>query len=124
MHHHEVAIQAIVDLHPGAKTVGFSKAVAAIMDERFPETIIPDAWLMDVEAKVLTAFEVEDSHPVPAYKMLRYARLWWWLDDCDWTLVLKVCGRWGDDLRPIDLLAYDMRAKRLMAQRKREAQQP
>jgi hypothetical protein len=110
---HNIAVQSILDRHPEAVTKGFMDAVAKALDERFPETIIPEAYLVEAREQTITAFEVEDSHPIPEHKMARYTRLWWWMDGMGWTLALRVCGRWGDDLRPVDLLTYSLRAKRL-----------
>lgn len=112
MRPHEATVRKILQDYPGAETVGFSKAVAKIIGFRFPDIIVPDAWLLDADNSVLTAFEVEDGHHLSAGKKQRYARLCWWLEDFDWDLRLMVCGRFGEDLRQFDVLAHEMRAIR------------
>lgn len=98
---HEIAVAAILQDHPEAKTHGMLKAlrvaVGPLRENDFRGYgVIPDAFVVDHEKKLLVAFEVEGAYPLNDRKMEIYCDLWWTLDGIGWDFLLVTVDRWGN----------------------------
>jgi hypothetical protein len=65
--------------------------------------LMPDAFKIDPQALLITAYEVEDSHPVDDNKLARYVRLFWIIDQYEWCLGLVRVDKYGAESPPVDI---------------------
>lgn len=67
-----------------------------IEDARGPLSwVVPDAFKIDAENRVLTVYEVEVTSRLTSKKLASYAAIWWLLDYSEWTLEVVVVDRYG-----------------------------
>jgi hypothetical protein len=99
---HQAVVQAILDRHQNAKAKGFYAALRRALAEQDPDLelephdvcVIPDAFITDSIAKVVTAFEVVVTSGLGARQFVAYSELWWVLDEYEWTLeIVTVDGQ-------------------------------
>jgi hypothetical protein len=78
---------------------GFTKAVSALSDSSYfaaaAKGIVPDAYLLDHDERVVVMYEVVDTHPIRPKKADRIAELSDELDDIYWTLRVIVLDYTG-----------------------------
>jgi hypothetical protein len=66
--------------------------------------ILPDGYKICNFCRVITALEIEDSHPLDLDKIRKYAVLWFDIDSLDeWSLQLCVTDRYGLTRNFLDL---------------------
>ena len=72
--------------------------------EGYSETfrMIPDAWMVLPEHRLLVVAEVDITHH-PAAE--RYVDVWWWLDNESWSLCVLHIDRHGNACAPYDMAA-------------------
>lgn len=97
----------LLSLDPKMKIGVFTKALCAAMervngkfdaDELRPllrrQRIIPDAYIIDDDTKVVYLFEIEDTSPLTADKLRKLSEIWFRLDCVEWEMrvFLRVSG--------------------------------
>jgi hypothetical protein len=89
---HSALVSDLVAL--GAKSGGFAARVRELLDgDPMKVGVHPDAWL---DAEMLVAIEVDDTHTTSTDKLTRYADLWLILDsESDRELGLLIVDRLG-----------------------------
>ena len=95
------------------KRTGFAKALLSLGD--YEEGIgrlaveamqrrIPDAYFVDIEARVFSVLEIEDTSKLKREKLFMYAECWFCFDcEDDWLFELLVADRYGMNRRKIPL---------------------
>lgn len=101
---HQQTVERLLRELPGTVISGFARDLKPILSKWHRYTIRPDLHRFDPGQKILMAIEVEDKNPISAKKMEVYCELWRDLQRQGWAFHLKVCGRWGDDLRDLDFV--------------------
>jgi len=66
--------------------------------------IIPDAYLIDSDRKVVYLFEVEDTHPLTADKLRKLSEMWFRLDSIDWEMRVFLIDRYLSAWRSLSLV--------------------
>ena len=89
-------------------TLGLVDEVPADKKGRRRFEIIPDAYIFDPDFEVVTAYEVEDTHPLTPAKLSIYADIFWILDQKHWLLKLIVLDRYGKNERVLDLFDWSI----------------
>lgn len=104
---HEALVASLE--HGGARTDGFRAALA----EHVSDWVIgdwrrvPDAYVIDPKARVVTVYEVEVGRPLDGERIIGYADLWFGLDCEFWTLQLITVDRFGgQQRRPLKRVWY------------------
>ena len=103
---HDQLISDILADWPTARTSGFIQALKTLHDAEYMQwmaehepkwflgvSIIPDAYLIDVEERHVIIFEAVHSHDVDARKFGRINDIAWALDEDYYTLGLIRCTR-------------------------------
>ena len=116
--HRRLIDELLLD-QPSAREGGFANALRTLPDASYtrwmmrndPEwwrgvCFIPDAYLVDAEAKCLVIYEVVATHDIPADKIACINDLAWAIDQDFWQLILVRCDRYGRSL-------YDVQAASL-----------
>lgn len=107
----DLAVKILAEKDRGIKKMDFKKncLIALTTDDYCLEDfewwfdgIYPDAHKIMAEDKTILVYEIEDTHPLPIDKIKRYAELWFDLDSCDWSFVVIVMDRYGQNPREID----------------------
>jgi hypothetical protein len=115
---HEMTIRVLVGNDPRIQRNGFAAALRAAVDrdnedgdgdevERVARQIIPDAFMIDEGARVVTVYEVEDTCPITYEKMRLLGGIGFALDCEDWEFNLVVVDRYGGQ-REVDWYRYYM----------------
>jgi len=66
--------------------------------------IIPDAYLIDQQAKTAYLFEVEDTNPLSADKLRKLSEIWWRLDSIGWEMRVFLIDRYLTCWRSLSLV--------------------
>ena len=92
-------VAALMKKDARIKKAGFAKALRALCDYQYfanaVKGIIPDAYLLDHDERVVVMYEVADTHPIRAAKADRIAELSDELDDIYWSLRVVVIDYTG-----------------------------
>lgn len=98
---HKAPIADLCESHPEIETKGFWAAIKALPDAEYIQELmdddprwvadnrfVPDAWVIDTEARAVILFEVVSTHDVPRDKILKMIHLMWALDQDEYDLFL------------------------------------
>jgi len=101
---HARIIQDVLDDIPGTKAGGFWKAIKSLTSLDYVNGLlvsspdwarcvhfVPDAHLVDEEARTLVVYEAVHSHDISARKFAQMVDFAWALDEDYWSLILVRC---------------------------------
>lgn len=83
--------------------------------------IIPDAYFIEKERKMVFLFEVEDTNPISAEKLRKLSEIWFRLDSLDWEIRVFLIDRYMHYWSVLPLskvwrtLEFEDKSKRLVA---------
>jgi hypothetical protein len=66
-------------------------------------TFIPDLYSIDVKAREVRLFEIEDTSPLTDRKIAKLIDFWWFMDNESWDVKCFVFDRYGHNHREINL---------------------
>lgn len=110
-----VLLSAYDGLEPSEEDADPDETDRQYLDDCFDSMrgVLPDAYRINVTAKKVTVFEVEDTYPLSWEKVDRYLALFWMLDNYDWDLEIVVVDRSGHARHAdVTLLAHEVLAKK------------